>query len=154
MPPPGWTWTCLMERALAAAREAMRAGDVPVGALVVSPAGDILSCIGNRVEQDGDPTAHAEVLALRLACGRQGSPRLPGDVLVVTLEPCLMCVGAMAHARISGVVFGAYDVRAGALSSQTDHVDLPLGGCSMWHLGGVLADPCAAVLRRFFQKRR
>lgn len=137
-----------------AAREAMAGGDVPVGALVVAPAGEILSRCGNRVERDGDATAHAEMLALRAACRRQGSGQLPGNILVVTLEPCLMCAGAAAHARIAGIVFGAYDVRAGALASCADCADLPLGGRNLWHMGGVAAEPCAELLRQFFQKRR
>lgn len=144
-----------MESAIAQAREdALTAGDVPVGAVIVSSRGRVLAKAANRVERDGDPTAHAEVLAIRGAARVCGSPQLLDSILVVTLEPCLMCLGAVAHARLMGVVFGAYDARAGVLASCADLVDLPVGGVSLWYCGGVLAAPCAALLREFFQHRR
>ncbi len=153
-PPGARSWQSLMEMALTAAKEAARHGDVPVGALVASQKGHILALAANRVERDADPSGHAEIMALRQAAKSAGSPRLDGCVLVVTLEPCAMCACAIAHARISGVVFGAWDMRAGAVQSAADLEDLPLAGRTFWHMGGVLASRCADLLNKFFISRR
>lgn len=137
--------------------EALRAGsegEVPVGALIVSGHGDILSRAGNGVERLRDPTAHAEILALRGACERAGNHRLEGAVLVVTLEPCLMCAGALAHARLAGVVYGAADARAGAVASCLECLDEPFLNHRVWHMGGICESECAALLRAFFTERR
>ncbi len=142
-----------MREALVLAREAAAAGEVPVGAVVVRD-GEIVGRGSNRPVSTRDPTAHAEIVALREAAARLGNYRLPGCELYVTLEPCAMCVGAMVHARIARVVFGATDPKTGACGSI---VDLP--SIAHWNhhgmfSGGLLADECGAVLRRFFADRR
>lgn len=153
-PPGGREWAGLMKAALMEARKAASLGEVPVGALVAHPDGRILAAAGNRVEAERSPAAHAEILALAAAGKAIGSSRLDGCVLVATLEPCLMCAGAIALSRVAGVVFGAADVRAGALISAADACALPLAGRSFWHLGGVLSQECAALLKNFFIPKR
>jgi len=142
-----------MRAALALAEEAARAGEVPVGAVVVKE-GRIIGRGYNRPISAADPTAHAEIVALREAAAAEGNYRLPGCELYVTLEPCAMCVGAMVHARIARVVYGARDPKTGACGSITD---LPALGNFNFHArfeGGLLAEECGAVLRRFFAERR
>lgn len=151
---PGASWEALMAEALAEARAAEAAGEVPVGALVVDGNGRILSRAGNRVEELRDPSAHAEILALRLAAQKAGNHRLEGAILVVTLEPCLMCAGALVHARLAGLVYGARDARAGAVASCLDALDEPFHNHRVWHMGGVREDECAALLQSFFSRRR
>ena len=153
-PPPGLTWQGLMRRALRLARAAARVGEIPVGALVVGPEGEILSEAHNETEALHDPTAHAEVLALRRAAAKVGNHRLGGCVLVVTLEPCLMCTGAIRDSRVSGVVFGASDARAGAVCSCLEGLDYAQTGAQPWNYGGVEATACADILREFFKVRR
>ncbi len=154
-PPPGWAdWENLMAEALAEARLAAAEGEAPVGALVVAGGGTILGRGRNAPESSLDPTAHAEIAALRAACAAARNYRLEGAVLVVTLEPCLMCAGALAHARLAGVVYGAADPRAGAVNSCLDGLDLPFLNHRVWHMGGILAGPCADLLRDFFAVRR
>lgn len=153
-PPPGLTWEGMMAEALAAAQDAAQAGEVPVGAAVFDSAGQLLARAGNNVEGGCNPAGHAEILALAAACRLAGSPRLPGHILVVTLEPCLMCSGAIGHSRIDGVVFGAFDSIAGALVSAADRPNLPLAGRSFWHLGGIRSTECASLLAQFFRRRR
>lgn len=154
-PAPGlWSWQSLMRLALAEARHAAAHGDVPVGALVVSRHGQILSLAGNQVERDSDPTAHAEILALRRACLLAGEPRLEGCVLVATLEPCLMCAGAIFLSRLVGIVYGAADSRAGAVASANDYLALPGDTQKIWHMGGVLGAECASLLNTFFTTLR
>ena len=143
-----------MRAALDEGRAAGAAGEVPVGALVVSGGGDILSRAGNRVEALRDPTAHAEILALRAACAAVRNCRLPGAVLVSTLEPCMMCARALAHARLAGLVFGPADIRAGAVVSCLEGLEQPFLTHSVWQLGGVCRDECSALLRDFFAARR
>lgn len=152
--PPGSSWAGLMGEALAWAEKADRAGEVPVGALVVDDEGRILGAAHNETEALRDPTAHAEVLALRRAAGAVRNQRLEGCVMVVTLEPCLMCAGAIREARVSGVVYGAADARAGAVTSCLDGLQYGLDGPVPWHYGGVEAERCAALLRAFFAVRR
>lgn len=142
-----------LERALALAEAAARQGEVPVGALVVRD-GAILGEGWNRPIASHDPTAHAEVIALRAAAARVGNYRLPGATLYVTLEPCAMCSGALIHARIARVVFGAFDAKTGAAGSVLD----VLNSTRLNHLvdirGGVLAGIAAAQLQHFFKARR
>lgn len=152
--PPGWTWQSLMELALAEAGKAAEFGDVPVGALVVTNSGTILSIAANRVERGADPSGHAEILALRAAAKKVASPRLAGCVLVCSLEPCLMCLGAITHARIDGLAYGAADARAGAVISAADAADLCFFNKNFWHMGGIMAERSAELLRGFFAKRR
>ena len=148
------TWDELMGRALEAARQAMDAEEVPVGALVIAGDGRLLSLAHNETVRSCDPTAHAEVLALRRAAQAFGSHRLCGAVLVVTLEPCLMCAGAMLEARLAGVVYGAADMRAGAVFSRMEGLQYAGTGGIPWHYGGVRSKECADLLRDFFALRR
>lgn len=142
-----------MEDALKLAVIAGRNGEIPVGALVADPRGQIISRAANQVEILHDPTAHAEVLAIRQAARSLGNHRLLDCVLVTTLEPCAMCAGAMIHARLAGVVFGATDRMNGAIVSQAEfltHPNAPI----IWSLGGVLGQECARSLNEFFAVRR
>jgi tRNA(adenine34) deaminase len=142
-----------MRQALLLAEEAARLGEVPVGALVVK-AGAVIGRGANRPISSADPTAHAEIVAMREAAAALGNYRLVGCELFVTLEPCAMCVGAMLHARIARVAFGARDPKTGACGSV---VDLPAVGALNHHArfeGGLLADECGALLRSFFAERR
>ncbi|WP_414720984.1 tRNA adenosine(34) deaminase TadA [Streptomyces sp.] len=142
-----------MRLALAAADEAARAGDVPVGAVLLGPDGAVLATGHNEREATHDPTAHAEVLALRRAAERLGEWRLTGCTLVVTLEPCVMCAGALVQARVDRVVFGAVDEKAGAAGSLWDLVrDRRLNHRPEVILG-VLAQECSAQLTAFFRDR-
>ena len=142
-----------MLAALDLARASAEAGEVPVGAVVVQD-DEILGSGHNRSIADLDPTAHAEVIALRAAAKAQGNYRLGEATLYVTLEPCSMCVGAMSEARISRLVFGAYDEKAGACGSAIDLADSAATGHNMEVNGGLLAEECADVLRDFFAERR
>lgn len=151
---PGRAWPDYMASAMDMARAGAAFGEVPVGALLIDADGEILARAANRVERDHDPTAHAEILALRQGAAILGNCRLGGCVLVTTLEPCLMCAGALSHARLAGLVFGAADVIAGAIVSRADYYDLPGSSRAMWHLGGVLSEQCARLLEDFFAERR
>ena len=152
--PAGLTWQGLMRRALRLARAGAKAGEIPVGALVIDSEGRILSEAHTEPEALHDPTAHAEVLALRRACSKVGNHRLGGCILVVTLEPCLMCTGAIRESRVSGVVFGASDARAGAVCSCLEGLDYAQTGAQPWSYGGVEAEACADILKEFFRVRR
>lgn len=143
-----------MAEALAEAREAMAHDDVPVGAVVLSPEGAIVGRGHNRREGDGDPTAHAEVLALRDAAARQGTWRLEGHTLVVTLEPCVMCAGALLAARIPRLVIGAWDDKAGATGSKWDLVRDGRVGARVEVVAGIEAEASALLLREFFENKR
>jgi len=142
-----------MERALALARRAEAAGEVPVGAVVVR-GGELLGEGWNRPISRRDPTAHAEVVALRAAAAAAGNYRLPGATLYVTLEPCLMCAGALVHARVARLVFGAPDPKTGAAGSRLDAFALPFLNHRVEVAGGVLAAECGRLLRAFFEARR
>ena len=141
-----------MGRALDAAREAGEHGDVPIGAVVLDPDGQVISIAGNERELISDPTAHAEVLALRRAAKVRGTWRLDGCTLVVTLEPCAMCAGASVLARVQRVVFGAYDPKAGAIASLFDVVRDPRLNHRPEVTGGVRAEECGKLIRDFFGK--
>lgn len=143
-----------MRLALLEARLAGEAGDVPIGAVLIDTGGRLITTASNRVERDHNPVGHAEILALTQAAEILGTSRLDGCILVVTLEPCLMCVGAISHSRIDGVVFGAADRKAGALISAADHRELPLAGRGFWHMGGIGSQESAELLINFFKKRR
>jgi tRNA(adenine34) deaminase len=143
-----------MKLALAAARRAGRAGEVPVGAVLRGPAGTILASGRNAMIARADPTAHAEIVAIRRAGRRTGNYRLTGATLYVTLEPCLMCLGAIAQARIARVVYGAPDAKRGAQAALA----LPDVARTLHHRvrleGGLLERDCGALLRGFFRARR
>ena len=144
----------IMAEALARAAEAADAGEVPVGAVVVAPDGRILAAAANRVETDNDPTAHAEVLALRAAAAQIGSPRLIDCDLVVTLEPCAMCAQAISLARIRRLVFAAYDPKGGGV----EHGARVFSHATCHHVpevvGGLMESDASDMLKAFFQARR
>ena len=142
-----------MREALALARRAEAEGEVPVGAVVVRD-GVVVGEGWNRPIGTRDPTAHAEILALRAAAAQAGDYRLGGATLYVTLEPCPMCAAAMAHARIARLVFGAWDPRQGAAGSAFDLVTAPALNHRIDAFGGVLSEECGALLRGFFAGRR
>ncbi len=143
-----------MRMALDEAALAASAGDVPVGAVVVSPTGVVLACGRNLREATADATAHAEVVALRAASAVLGAWRLDGCTLVVTLEPCTMCAGALVLARVSRLVFGAWDPKAGAAGSVRDVVRDPRLNHRVEVVGGVLESECASLLSDFFAGHR
>jgi len=142
-----------MQSALREAEAAAAAGEIPVGAVVTS-GGEIIGVGQNRSIRDNDPSAHAEVVALREACLAQANYRLNDATLYVTLEPCAMCIGALVQARISRVVFGAYDPKAGAAGSAVDLTASRAFNHRFEVMGGVLADECGVLLQDFFRSRR
>ncbi|WP_369209182.1 tRNA adenosine(34) deaminase TadA, partial [Streptomyces sp. PU-14G] len=145
-------WRAPMRLALAEAEQAPGTGDVPVGAVVLGPDGAVLGTGHNAREADGDPTAHAEVLALRAAARHRGDRwRLPGCTLVVTLEPCTMCAGAAVLSRVERVVYGAPDAKAGAAGSLWDVLRDRRLNHRPEVVNGVLAEECAALLTTFFR---
>ena len=139
--------------ALEEARKAERAGEVPVGAVVVAEE-RVVAHSSNRTIADSDPTAHAEIIALRAAAQALGNYRLGGATLYVTLEPCVMCAGAIVQARISRLVYGADDPKAGAIRSCFAILDHPKLNHRVEVTAGVLAEECAAILQAFFAARR
>lgn len=143
-----------MDLALSEAALTAASGDVPIGAVVLDTDGRVIGTGRNRREECGDPTAHAEVLALREAAAHRGEWRLEGCTLVVTLEPCAMCAGAVVLARVPTVVFGAWDPKAGACGSVFDIVRDPRLNHWVEVTGGVREDECAALLREFFRTHR
>ena len=143
-----------MRAALAEAEAAAGVGDVPVGAVVTDASGAVIARGRNRREADGDPTGHAELDAIRAAARAIGEWRLDGLTLVVTLEPCTMCAGAITNARLSRLVFGAADPRAGAVGSLWDVVRDQRLTPVPEVISGVLADECLAAIRQFFAERR
>ncbi|MFS0705353.1 nucleoside deaminase [Cellulomonas sp. 179-A 9B4 NHS] len=143
-----------MAAALDEARAALATDDVPVGAVVLGPDGAVVGRGRNGREADGDPTAHAEVVALRAAAATLGRWRLDDCTLVVTLEPCLMCAGATLLARVPRLVLGAWDPKAGACGSQWDVVRDRRTNHRVEVVAGVRADECAALLRTFFTHHR
>ncbi len=150
-----WTQSDIecMRTALAEAGIAAAAGEIPVGAVVVID-GDIVAAGHNRTVADADPSGHAEIVALRAAADKTGNHRLGNATLYVTLEPCVMCVGALAQARVARVVFGAYDRKAGALGSVEDLSDSRALNHRFEVNGGLLANESGALLKSFFADRR
>ena len=142
-----------MRAALAEAEAAAGEGEVPVGAIVVA-GGAIIARGHNRSETDNDPSAHAEIVALRKAALESGNYRLTDATLYVTLEPCAMCMGAIVQARIERLVFGAYDPKAGAAGTAIDLSESPSFNHRFEINGGVLAEECGAVLNTFFESKR
>ncbi len=142
-----------MQAALGEAGKAAAAGEIPVGA-VIAAGGEIIATGQNRPIRDNDPSAHAEIVALRAAGAVQGNYRLSGATLYVTLEPCPMCMGALVQARVSRLVFGAYDPKAGAAGSAIDLGDSPAFNHRFEIMGGVLAEECGVLLKDFFETRR
>ena len=144
----------LMELALECAGEAEVRGEVPVGAVIADATGAVVARAANAPIARNDPTAHAEMLALRAAGRALGNYRLPGCVLYVTLEPCTMCVGALVHARVARIVYGAADPKTGACGSVFELAASPKMNHQIEVTGGVLAEECGALLKRFFEARR
>jgi len=147
-------WDAAMRQALERADAAWASGDVPIGAVVLDPAGAVIGAGMNVRERDADPTGHAEVVALRAAAQHVGEWRLTGCTLVVTLEPCTMCAGAVVLSRVDRLVFGAYDDKAGAVGSLWDVVRDRRLNHRPEVIGGVLAEDSAALLDRFFAEQR
>ena len=140
----------IMQAALSLAKVAADKGDVPVGAIVVNEAGEILGTGQNLREQSNDPTAHAEVIAIRQAAEKIGSWRLDDLIIVVTLEPCAMCAGAILQSRIKRLVFGAWDEKAGAVGSAMDVVRDPRALTKVEVISGIMEKECSEVLSVFF----
>ena len=143
-----------MREALAEALAAGEMGEVPVGAVVLAPDGSIIGRGRNAPIGNSDPTAHAEIAALRAAAACLNNYRLTGCFLVATLEPCLMCTGAIVHARLAGLVYGACDPKTGSVISQLPGLELPFHNHTLWHAGGVLEKKCSEILSTFFAERR
>ena len=143
-----------MDRALQLAQGAAARGEVPVGAVIVDEAGQVVAESSNAPIAQHDPTAHAEVLAIRAACESVGNYRLPGHTLYVTLEPCTMCAAAIANARITRIVYGASDPKGGAVESGVRFFDAPTCHHRPQVDGGLKAETAADLLRSFFRARR
>lgn len=143
-----------MERAITLADTAGQSGDVPVAAIVVGPDNQLVAQAANRKERDHDPTAHAEVLALRAAGEKLGSWHLNECVLYVTLEPCVMCAGAIIQSRLGLLVYGTDDLKAGAIRSVLNVPDSPCSNHKVSVIGGILEDACRQQLQSWFRQRR
>ena len=139
-----------MQAALSLAKVAADKGDVPIGAIVVNEAGEILGTGQNLREQSNDPTAHAEVIAIRPAAEKIGSWRIDDLTIVVTLEPCAMCAGAIAQSRIKRLVFGAWDEKAGAVGSVVDVIRDPRALTKVEVITGIMEKECSEILSDFF----
>ena len=144
----------LMQQALELAKEAAEHNDVPVGAVVVNQNGEVIGRGKNEREKNNDPLAHAELIAIRDAAKNSNSWRFDDATLIVTLEPCAMCAGAIAQSRFARVVFGAFDEKAGAVGSVWDLIRDPRLPNKIEVISGLLADESAEVLKDFFKKRR
>ncbi|CAM2057735.1 tRNA-specific adenosine deaminase [Desulfovibrionales bacterium] len=147
-------WTRVMAMALTEAKVAKKAGETPVGAILLNAEGKVLARAGNSPISRHDPTAHAEILALRRAGRQTKNYRLIGSILVTTLEPCLMCLGALVHAQVAGLVYGAANPKTGAVYSRLRGVELDFLNHRFWVLPGVEATACEKLLSEFFRERR
>jgi tRNA(adenine34) deaminase len=143
-----------MQQVISLAREVKSSDDVPVGALIVNEAGEIISSGKNEREKDNDPTAHAEILAIKRAGEKLGSWRLDDLTLVVTLEPCVMCAGAILQSRLKRLVFGAFDQKAGAVGSSLDVIRDVRALSKVEVVSGVLENDCVLLLKQFFIEKR
>ncbi len=144
----------LMRQALDIARSALASNDVPIGALVLNSNGEVISTGANRREVDNDPSAHAEVVAMREAGRKLNNWRLDGCTVVVTLEPCAMCAGAIAQSRVKTLIFGAWDKKAGAVGSVWDVLRDPRSPHRTEVISGILEKECADILAQFFKTQR
>jgi tRNA(adenine34) deaminase len=144
----------LMQQAIALAKSAADNGDVPVGALVVNEQGEVLGTGHNLREENNDPTAHAEIVAMRMAAAKLNNWRMDDLTMIVTLEPCAMCAGAISQSRFKRVVFGAWDQKAGAVGSVWDVIRDPRNLNKIEVITGVLEKDCALVLSNFFEDKR
>ncbi len=154
--PPGDlnSWEECMLPALEQARLAAANGEVPVGAILYDAQGNAATKASNAPITSNDPTAHAEILCLRQAARAAGNYRLPGSILAVTLEPCIMCLGAIIHARVAGLVIGAADPKAGAVFSRLDGPRMEFLNHRFWVVRNVLDEECGQILSDFFRARR
>ena len=152
-PPPSKDDAAWMQRALAEAHSAAEAGEVPVGAVIVKD-GEVVGTGQNRNLRDHDPAAHAEIVALRQAAAQLGNHRLGGCVMFATIEPCAMCAGAMIHARLARLVYGAADPKSGAAGSALVVLNHPRLNHRMEVTSGVLAERCSETLQQFFRLKR
>lgn len=143
-----------MRQALAAAENAQAAGEIPIGACLIDKSGELLAVAGNRTITDSDPTAHAEILVLRAAGAKIGNYRLTETALYTTIEPCAMCAGALVNARIKRLIFGAHDIRFGAVESVFKICDSSSLNHQIEITAGVLADDCRALMQNFFRTKR
>ena len=154
-PPKPWkNWEELMALALVEAEKAASAGEVPVGAIVIDSQGSVIGAGYNQTITTCSPAAHAEILALQDAAQSLDNYRLNDCHLIVTMEPCLMCTGAIVHARVAGLVYGAYDTKGGTISSCLDGLEFPFHNSKVWHMGGILEKECSAMLNDFFAAKR
>jgi tRNA(adenine34) deaminase len=154
--PAGWkSWRKIMLKAMDQAFDALKNQEVPIGAVLIDThTGQIIGRGKNSPISTVDSTAHAEVGAIRMACMKRQNYRLPGTILAVTLEPCLMCLGAMIHARIDGLIFGAKDPKAGAICSRLNYEQMGWLNHRFWVLGGILEQECSSLLKSFFALKR
>ncbi|SOB57205.1 tRNA-specific adenosine deaminase [Pseudodesulfovibrio profundus] len=152
--PAGSSWRALMDVAFSEACKAAKTGETPVGAALFTRTGTLIAKAHNRPIGLNDPTAHAEILCLRQASEVMGNYRLNDTIMAVTLEPCLMCTGALIHARVGGIVMGALDSRAGAIISNLNGHDLSFTNHRMWYIEGVMEEECSSLLKRFFLEKR
>ena len=143
-----------MQQAISLARDAADNGDVPVGALVVNEAGEVLGTGHNLRQVNNDPTAHAEIVAMRMAASKLNNWRMDDLTMIITLEPCAMCAGAISQSRFKRVVFGAWDEKAGAVGSVWDVIRDPRSLNKVEVVTGVLEKDCALLLSDFFEKKR
>jgi tRNA(adenine34) deaminase len=143
-----------MDKAIAFAKTALVTGDVPVGAIIINSDGNLIGSGTNEREADNDPTAHAEIVAIRKAASHLQNSRLDGCTLVVTLEPCAMCAGAIAQSRISNLIFGAWDEKAGAVGSVWDVIRDPRALYKINVTSGIREAECAKLLTHFFEGQR
>lgn len=154
-PPKLCSWADMLDTAYDEACKAAADGEVPVGGALFSSDGKLIAKGRNRPITENDPTAHAEIDCLRAACRKKGNYRLPaGSILAVTLEPCIMCLGALIHARVAGVVFGASDPKAGAVISNLTPNEMGFLNHKFWILGGIQESKCKQLLQSFFLRRR
>ena len=143
-----------MQQAISLAKDAASNGDVPVGALVVNEAGEVLGTGHNLRQVNNDPTAHAEIVAMRMAASKLNNWRMDDLTMIITLEPCAMCAGAISQSRFKRVVFGAWDEKAGAVGSVWDVIRDPRSLNKVEVITGVLEKDCALLLSNFFEKKR
>jgi tRNA(adenine34) deaminase len=143
-----------MQQAISLAKDAADNGDVPVGALVVNEAGEVLGTGHNLRQVNNDPTAHAEIVAMRMAASKLNNWRMDDLTMIITLEPCAMCAGAISQSRFKRVVFGAWDEKAGAVGSVWDVIRDPRSLNKVEVITGVLEKDCALLLSDFFEKKR
>ena len=144
----------LMQQAIELANQSANFGDVPVGALIVNEQGEIVATGQNLREKDNDPTAHAEIVAIKNAGNKVGNWRLDDLTLAVTLEPCVMCAGAIAQSRLKRLVFGAFDEKAGAVGSVFDVLRGPRTFNNIEIINGIMSKECSEILKDFFVKKR